>query len=221
MMRQVRGEPRGGLLGNVQSREETTLLMAQRDDLKEQLELLAERRGQLVRQLETGPDAAVRRDIESRLRDIDGRESRLDAQIASLNDRIMQGVSPGTPAPVIVDVPRVTVPEIRVPPFEFRGNRRPDLREIGGIMAAEAVLLALIGLAFWRVGMRRMRAQIDRLHTGQTQQLNQLQQAMDVIGVEVERISEGQRYVAKVLAEGSPAAAALSARKVPEPARDR
>src|SRR5687768_2203422 len=104
MIRQGGGGPRGGLLGNVQSREETTLLMAQREDLKEQLELLADRRGQLVRQLETGPDAAVRRDIESRLRDIDARESRLDAQIASLNDRIMQGVVSGTPTPVIVDV---------------------------------------------------------------------------------------------------------------------
>ena len=198
------------------------MMMAQRDELKEQLQLLAERRGQLVRQLETGPDAAVRRELETRLREIDARSSRLDDQIASLNDRITQGVAPGLPgAPVIVDVPRVTVPEIRVPSVMFPGRRGPDMREIGGIMAAEAILLALIGLAFWRFGMRRMREQIDRLLTGQTQQLNQLQQAMDVIGVEVERISEGQRYVAKVLAEGSPAAAALSARKVPEPSRDR
>ena len=196
------------------------MMMAQRDALKEQLELLADRRGQLVRQLETRPDNAVRRELESRLREIDARSSRLDQQIASLNDHITEGVTPGARAPVMVDVPRVTVPEIRMPPVMFPGNRAPDMRQIGGIMAAEAILLALIGLAFWRVGMRRMRAQIDRLMTGQTQQLNQLQQAVDVIGVEVERISEGQRYVAKVLADGSPAAA-LSARKVPEPARDR
>jgi len=221
MTPQGREGPFGGR-GGAQSRADIGMMMAQRDELKEQLELMADRRGQLVRQLETGPDAAVRRELETRLREIDARSSRLDDQIASLNDRITQGVAPGTPgAPVIVDVPRVTVPEVRVPSIMFPGRRGPDMREIGGIMAAEAILLALIGLAFWRFGMRRMREQIDRLLTGQTQQLNQLQQAMDVIGVEVERISEGQRYVAKVLADGSPAAAALSARKVPEPARDR
>src|SRR5688500_90919 len=221
MTPQGREGPFGGR-ASAQSRADIGMMMAQRDELKEQLELLADRRGQLVRQLETGPDAGVRRELETRLREIDTRSSRLDDQIASLNDRITQGVAPGTPgAPVIVDVPRVTVPEIRIPSSMFPGRRGPDMREIGGIMAAEAILLALIGLDFWRFGMRRMREQIDRLLTGQTQQLNQLQQAMDVIGVEVERISEGQRYVAKVLADGSPAAAALSARKVPEPARDR
>ena len=95
----------------------------------------------------------------------------------------------------------------KVPPVNFPGRRGPDMREIGGIMAAEAVALVLFGLAFWRFGMRRMRQQFERAIGTQSGQLNQLQQAIDVIGVEVERISEGQRYVAKVLSEGSAPAA--------------
>lgn len=80
------------------------------------------------------------------------------------------------------------------------------MRQIGGIMAAEAIALALIGVVFFRIGMRRMRERFERMFTQQSSQMNQLQQAVDVIGLEVERISEGQRYVAKMLTEGSPAA---------------
>jgi hypothetical protein len=131
-----------------------------------------------------------------------------------LNDRISTAMGRLAELPVgadrIVRIPEIRIPDIQFPP----GRRGPDVREIGGIMAAEAVALALIGVVFWRWGMRRMRDQFERMFSAQTQQLTQLQQAMDTVAVEVERISEAQRYVAKVLTEGSPAAMPVGRKEV-------
>lgn len=204
-----------------QSRADLEMLSAQRGELQEQARQLAERRNVLFSQARNMPVGAARGELESRMSEIDARLARLDDQIARLNDRIVEAMGRvgATPGPVVVDVPRVNVPQISIPPFNFPRQRGPDMREVGGIMAAEAVMLALIGLAFWRFGMRRMRHHFERAFANQANQLNQLQQAVDVIGVEVERISEGQRYVAKVLVEGSPGASGLpAARRAAEPA---
>jgi cell division protein FtsB len=187
------------------------MLTAQRGELQDQLQQLAERRNQLFAQSRTMAEGPARHELEMRMNEIDTRSSRLDGQIQALNDRIVDAMGRvGQSRSVIVE-PRV-VPQISIPPFEgpgspgfrFRGPG-PDMREVGGIMAAEAVALVLIGVIAWRFGMKRMREQFDRVFTQQASQMNQLQQAVDVIGIEVERISEGQRYVAKMLNEGVPA----------------
>lgn len=189
------------------SRGEIEMLSDQRRDLQRQAEELSQRRNVLFAQSRTMSEGPARQEIESRMSEIDARLSRLDGQIDRLNEQISEAIQGGS-APVVVNVPRA--PQITIPPMTFGRQRGPDMREIAGIMAAEAVVLALIGLAFWRFGMRRMREGFERAFTNQTAKLNELQQAMDVIGIEVERISEGQRYVAKVLSEGAPAAKALA-----------
>lgn len=187
------------------------MLTEQRHALQQQAEQLLSRRNLLYAQFRNMSEGAERRDLEARMNEIDGRLSRLDDQIERLNEQITQGISGGSGGErVIVGVQPAAPSQVGIPPRFFPGQRGPDMREIGGIMAAEAVALVLIGLIFWRFGMRRMRQQFDRAIGNQSVQLTQLQQAMDVIGVEVERISEGQRYVARMLNEGSPAARVLA-----------
>jgi cell division protein FtsB len=189
-----------------QSRSTAEMLTEQRHALQQQVEQLSSRRNLLYAQFRNMSDGSARRELETRMGEIDGRLSRLDDQIERLNEQITQAMAGASGGErVVVDVPRVVSGQITVPPVNFPRQRGPDMREIGGIMAAEAVALVLIGLAFWRLGMRRMRQQFERAIGSQAGQLTQLQQAIDVIGVEVERISEGQRYVAKVLSEGAPA----------------
>jgi cell division protein FtsB len=223
---QVQRRSSGGLLGQTQSRADLDLLTEQRKALQEQAEQLSERRNVLFAQARNTPEgSASRRELESRMSEIDGRLATLDNQVAKLNDQISEAmgrvraapsIRTPSPAPVVVDIPR---PQISIPPFEFGPRSRgPDMREVAGIMAAEAVVLALIGVAFWQFGLRRLRArfeQVERSVGDQSSQLNQLQQSVDVIGVEVERISEGQRYVAKVIGEGAPVARGL-VREQPE-----
>ena len=195
------------------------MLTMQRGELQSQLEQLAHRRNQLFAQSHTS-DGPARRELESRMREIDARSSRIDGQIQQLNDRIVEAMGRVRSGEAVVE-PRVNVPQITIPPFEggfpFR-QRGPDMRQVGAFLAVEAVVLTLVGLMFWRIGMKRMREQFERMFTQQAAQMNQLQQAVDVIGIEVERISEGQRYVAKVLTDGSAPAMPVG-RKEPAPAQ--
>ena len=195
-------------------------LTAQRSELQGQAGELSRRRNQLDEQRHLASGAA-RADLEARIREIDTRTAQIDERINNINDRIVDAMDRlSTEAPVPVEVPQVKIPTITIPPFnfpgQFPGQRGPDPREIAGIMAAEAVVLVLIGVAFWRFGMRRMREQLTRAFASQESQMTQLQNAVDTIAVEVERISEGQRYVAKALGEGAPADA-LAGRRVMEP----
>ena len=115
----------------------------------------------------------------------------------------------------------IRIPQIAVPPIGFgSAPRSRDLERmmIGGLVT-EAVVFLLIGFVAFRVGLKRMREQFERMLGVQATQLSQLQQAVDTVAVEVERISEGQRYVAKLLAEGSPATALHGGKKEPAPAR--
>jgi hypothetical protein len=197
----------------IQRRSDVEMLTDNRRELQRQAEELSGRRNVLYAQLRNTTDPGARRELESRMSEIDGRLSTLDGQIARLNEQISEAISGrGGNAPVVVDVPRIVRGgEIRIPSVVGGGGPRgPDMRQIAGVMAAEALVFGLIGFAFWRFGVRRMREQFERAFSSQSGQINQLQNAVDVIGVEVERISEGQRYVAKVLSEGSPAATALS-----------
>jgi cell division protein FtsB len=207
-------------LNRAQIAGEIEALKAQRSELESQMAQLHGRRNRLDEQRHVAPSGAARAQIESQIAEIDARSSRLDMQILGLNDRITTAMGRLAEVPAgaerVVRIPSITVPDFQIAP----GRRGPDMRQIAGVMAAEAVALALIGFVFWRLGMKRMRDQFERMFSSQTQQLSQLQQATDTIAVEVERISEAQRYVAKVLTEGSPATSQLG-KPIPQTVRDR
>jgi cell division protein FtsB len=214
MQSQIQRRGGGGLLSQSQSRVDLDMLTEQRKALQEQAEQLTGRRNVLFAQLRNTTDQGARGALESRMSEIDGRLASLDNQVAKLNDQISEAMgrvrttspTPG-PSPTRVFVEPRVISQTTIPPFEFAGRSRgADMRDVAGFMAAEAVVLALIGVGFWQFGLRRLRARFERVERSvadQSSQLNQLQQSADVIGLEVERISEGQRYVAKVLGEGA------------------
>jgi cell division protein FtsB len=177
-------------------------LNMQRGELQSQLGQLDGRRNQLLVQTAQSEPGPARSELRARMSELDARSKQLDAQIQGLNDQIAATMGELASVPAVPATPRAS--GISVPPIESPSSR-PIIRQVGGMMMAEAVVLVMVFSAFWRFGMRRMREQFARAFGDQAAQLGQLQQAVDVIGVEVERISEGQRYVAKMLTEGSPA----------------
>ncbi len=70
-----------------------------------------------------------------------------------------------------------------------------------------AIILA-IGVPLARAYARRMDAEArnPRLPTETTERLERMERALDSIAIEVERITEGQRFTTKLLSEGRGAA---------------
>jgi hypothetical protein len=81
---------------------------------------------------------------------------------------------------------------------------------------ATAIIIA-IGVPVARAYSRRMDADSKnaRIPTEVTSRLERIEQAVDAVALEVERISEGQRFTTKLLSEGKGPESRLSA-----PARD-
>jgi hypothetical protein len=74
-------------------------------------------------------------------------------------------------------------------------------------------IICAIGIPMSRAWSRRVDAEAkgSRIPTEVVQRLERMDQALEAIAIEVERISEGQRFTTKLLSEGRPG----EARQVP------
>ena len=161
-------------------------LQAQRQELAQQLENLERKREELVGQLQGSPPVGTERGgLEQRIAAIDQRITALDKQIADAEASVARAAA--TPGAVVEHVE----PE------------RPVLPEgayvLGGIFMF--IVLLPLTIAYARRIWRRGAAVVTSLPKELTAQLSRLEQAMEAMSIEVERIGEGQRFMAKVLSE--------------------
>ena len=173
----------------------------QRDELGNQMDRLKDERRDIANRLrgEEPLPEADKVGLEKRLTTIDGRIEALDKQIAVADAQVAAAAAvPGA----IVERP----PEIRQgPPEEFF--------VLGGIFMFVAVLP--ISIAYARRLWRRGSAAVAALPHDIVERFTQIDQAVESIAVEVERIGEGQRFITRVLSEqGRPALAEPGARGV-------
>ena len=174
-------------------------LTHQRDELGNQMERLKDERRDITNRLqsEEGPlSAADKAGLEKRLTTIDGRIEALDAQIAGVDAQVASAAAvPGA----IVERP----PEPRHGPPE-------EVFVLGGIFIFVAIFP--ISIAFARRIWRRSAAAVSALPHDIVERFTQIDQAVESIAVEVERIGEGQRFITRVLSEQSRPALAEPAR---------
>jgi len=85
-----------------------------------------------------------------------------------------------------------------------------------------AIILA-VGVPLARAYSRRMDAQSrnPQIPSEVAARLERMEQAIDSVALEVERISEGQRFTTKLLSEGKSASDARHSAPTGTPARDR
>ena len=204
-MRQV-ATTQGPSPGGPQTRAELESMMRQRVELKEQVGNLAGLRRELVIQGRS-PNQTVSA-FQGQLAEIDTRAQSLISQIGFLDDRIADGIGRG-----LLNEPNVPPPTApagwqiaSLPP----GAPWLDARVVAGALGGEALLFVLVGVGLWRFAWRRMHAQTIRALGDNSRQLQQLQESIDVVAVEVERISEGQRFVSKMLGESESPAVPVS-----------
>jgi hypothetical protein len=161
-------------------------LQQRSERLSEQLESVEGRRADLVEQLAQTTDPAVRAGLEDRIRFLDQRLLSLEEEIeaassqrASMAARL--GAQTSEPAP----------------------SSSGGSNDWPGIVAL--FTLTPIAIAYARTIWRRGRAPAPAVvPAAMDARFAQLEQAIDTVAVEVERVAEGQRFVTKLLREGQP-----------------
>jgi hypothetical protein len=195
--------------------QELARLIGRRDELRNQLEEATEQRSELASHVSRiGPsEPAVRAGPLARLQVADERIARLGRDLQQADDAILEAKSKGvTGEDHLTEVYVSAAPPATPPPFPFGdfGTHQPSWREraLDSLQVTAPITLAsvvLVGaLIYWRLS-RAMKNQINRLQATQTGALLQLQQSLDSVAVEIERVSENQRFVTKLVGEKQPA----------------
>jgi hypothetical protein len=173
-------------LTGVPSRADVQALEARRSELSRQITSANKRREDVVRDLRRADDL-TRPGLQDRLKVLDGRIVQLEEQIAE-NGRML------AEAPRELAVREAAEPPARYGPFTS-----------GQLTAVSIVgtLGVLMPLAFGVARAMLVRARQPRITPElleATRRMERMEQAIDAVAVEVERISEGQRYVTQLMA---------------------
>jgi hypothetical protein len=195
-----------GSLKAPDSRAALDKLIAQRNELQGQLRALDDRRFQLAEQ-SRHLDGST--DLDRRIKTLDGSIDGLERQIAQANELITAGqarfggqfeLAPPPGAPTTNVGPGV--PEAP-PGFPFTEvpSTPPVPDSLGRALLLEGVGFVLLGAVAWVWAVRRLERRLGHRTPADPGQMKQLQQSVDAIAVEVERISENQRWVTKQMNE--------------------
>jgi hypothetical protein len=171
--------------------QEVSALQARRKVLSDQLRSADGRRKELSRlaRVATGADKTG---LEQRIGVLDARLARLESDIDETGKLLASA-----PAALAAS---------RQEPWVGWGPNTPN--RLGENMAPIAALFTIFVLSpiafsvarmFWKRGSRPLPAPAD---SESAYRLERMEQAMEAIAIEIERVSEGQRFVTRLLAEG-------------------
>lgn len=165
-------------------------LLAQREELSDQLGSVSARRNQLASEIRNRSVDATRGGLEERLRLLDNRILQLETDLASTGRQI-------------ASAPSDLIAETQPPRVQGGGD---DFEE--GVMSGGFSVLVLLSIVYFFQRWRRKRrgsAPAARLGDESAQRLERLENGMEAIAVEIERVSEGQRFVTRLLSESQSA----------------
>ena len=172
-----------------QSHDDMMALLTQRRVLSDQLEQATDRRSDLIDRLNEAPAAA---------------KTGFQAQLNVLNDRIVQletslnviGQEIAGASPALMSMAEEpTSPPDNSGTFED-GVAAGVFSTLGGV----AVLL-LLARWIWKRSARRNGPSPRTLPAEDSERLKRLENGVEAMAIEIERISEGQRFVTKLLSE--------------------
>jgi hypothetical protein len=171
--------------GALQKRRE---LRETRESVEEQREELS---GQLQDPMVTG---ANRAGLEARIQRLDARLIELDGQIATADAEVAATAGvPGAYVPEPQHIDTGPPEEVFVIPIVFT-----------------IFVLGPLSVAYARRIWKRTGTAVAQIPHAMAERFGRLEQAVDAIAVEVERISEGQRFMTKLFADGNMRAIAQS-----------
>jgi hypothetical protein len=162
-------------------------LRARRSELSRQLTSVQGRRDELARAL-TSAEGANRTGLEQRIQVLDQRIVQIERDIAE-NGRLLATAS--------MQLTTGTGEAIGFGPAGLSSGQITGISIVFTICVLLPLAIALARL-IWR---RASRPPASPLLTESAQRLERLEQAVDTIAVEVERVSEGQRFLTRLLTE--------------------
>jgi hypothetical protein len=179
---------------------------AEREELGNQLERLEDKRRSLVGQLDEAGSATVKSGLETRIGDLDKRIADMEKQISTADANVAKSAAVPGAVPV-------------TPPPPFRSDPPAAPFVLSGLFIVVCLLPLSVALArrLWRRGTAAVVAFPQEL----ADRLNRLDQSVDSIAVEVERIGEGQRFVTRLLSDNGRALGAGAAQPVEVGAREK
>jgi len=186
------------------SAREVSAINAQRDELSNQLQSVDGRRSKLLSQLKSTEDPTAIKGLEDRLALLDKRQLQLEADLATTGQQLSSApaglASAGTAAA-----------------FTGLGSGQATAISIIAII----FVLGPLAVGFARTLFKRASRPglPPQALTETAQRLERLEGAVDSIAVEIERISEGQRFVTKLLSEGQHLPAIGAGQRAADPVR--
>ena len=195
------------------TRNELDALRAQRNELSSQLDDVTARRGRLGQErlnARARGDMAMVQEYDARIAELGARETELTRAQMNADRLIAEAVANGVGQRDAIDQRVITLPggqqigipigigtpTATVPRREFLDQRQFFQQ----MLVAEAVGFVLLGAIVARWAWQRGRAAVGR---GDSGDVAGLRTSVDAIAIEVERISENQRYVTRLLTEGA------------------
>jgi hypothetical protein len=202
----VRDAPGAGTftIATPMSARELNALKAQRSELSDQLQSVDGRRSKLLSQLRSTGDPTAVKGLEDRLALLDKRQLQLEADLATTGQQLSS-------------VPAGLVAATTAPVFAGLGSGQVVAISIFSII----FVLGPLALGFAKMLFKQASRPglPPQALTETAQRLERLEGAVDSIAIEIERISEGQRFVTKLLSEGQHAPAIGAGQRSPDPVR--
>lgn len=174
-----------------QSTGEIAGLRSRRSELVDQLDRAANRRQEVLQEMRSASNAE-RAGLEQRLTALDGRIMQIESDIAA-TERALTNTSPAVlGAAAQAEQAREDARDANQPPID---------EDVIGVLAVIAMIMMLpIVIAHTRRIWKR--PQPARALSPATEgRLERIEQAVESIAVEVERVSEGQRFVTRLMSE--------------------
>jgi hypothetical protein len=195
----------GSLPGGAMTKQDVAVLRARRAELSDQLESAASRRRSLADQVRHA-DGVSKAGLEARLAVLDQRIVHLESEIDKTGQQLAspqaQQYAETRPAPNFG------------PPWR-NSNFDPTPVAIVFVLFVMSPIALSLSRLFWKRGSRKWT--VPPAAPDSTDRLERIEQAVDAIAIEVERVSEGQRFVTRLLSERAPVIGAAPAEPVRVP----
>lgn len=168
------------------TRQQVREIRAQREELSNQLTNVASRRKRVATELSTTPVGPARTGLEQRLGVLDQRIAQMESDLAATGRQLSAaplGLMSSTEVPIQGDIPE-------------------NVTAIVGIFTVFVLFPIALAMSRW-IWKRtnKMPAQNVQLSPQLDQRLERLEQGVDAIAIEIERVTEGQRFVTRLLSE--------------------